>query len=467
MKKVRYRAHRVRTEEITDSRQDNPFENVSEASLDPDNKVIKGVCIMGRRESLNGYVYQDQAISTLTKLSEGAKWFVNHPSKSEAKDRDGVRDVRDWAGVFRSAYRDGNKVLADLYVRESFWDLARDVAIMQPKGLGNSINSRVKVFKDEKGNESILDIERLKSVDLVASAATTDNLFESLPEASKDDLREEAFHDIQELFEGLLKDRLKEKEFMREINRLQWDAGEVIDDILRQKDINFSEKKTQIGSVLDDLEKEVGKLMTSLKSKGKEDIDDDEPSASPADTKSGTEDAEMDGLKDLTIELLNKERPDLLDEIKSAFEDAERIKGIEKTNEDLTSKVEELQGKVDSLTEENEKLTKDNEEMKTKLDAVDNEKAAAEKDTKVTEMLTEAKLPKEAVTEHFRAQLLKMDEEEIAEAIKDRLSVWQASPKVKNSGGEYSEELDESKKDKDKDGEKKEAAKKDFVKKMK
>ena len=52
-------------------------------------------------------------------------------------------------------------------------------------GIGFSINSRVKIFKDKQGRESIEDIVKLKSVDLVASPALTGGLFESVQRNNK------------------------------------------------------------------------------------------------------------------------------------------------------------------------------------------------------------------------------------------------------------------------------------------
>jgi hypothetical protein len=67
-----------------------PMDEVTEAGIDETNYIIKGVCLFGRRESDNGYTYQDKAVNKLVQLAEGSKVFLNHPSKSEFKDRDGV-----------------------------------------------------------------------------------------------------------------------------------------------------------------------------------------------------------------------------------------------------------------------------------------------------------------------------------------------------------------------------------------
>ena len=160
----------------------DPMGEITEAAIDETNHIIKGVCLFGRRESDNGYTYQDKAITKLVQLAEGSKVFLNHPSKSEHKDRDGVRDIRDWAGVYYNPRRSGDKVYADLHAREAFFPLLKDIALMRPAKVGNSINSRVRVFVDDKGHESVVDMDTLHSVDMVASGATIENIWESTQE---------------------------------------------------------------------------------------------------------------------------------------------------------------------------------------------------------------------------------------------------------------------------------------------
>ena len=66
---------------------------------------------MGRAESKNGYRYTTEAQEQLTAKTNGAKFFVNHPASGE--QRDGVRDIRHWAGLFSNAKLEGEKVIAE------------------------------------------------------------------------------------------------------------------------------------------------------------------------------------------------------------------------------------------------------------------------------------------------------------------------------------------------------------------
>jgi len=413
------------TKDIVDSWTDNPFANVKETSLDPTNRVIKGVCVFGRRESLNGYTYTDKAIDSLVNFTNGAKFFIDHPSKSSIKETDGVRPMSKWAGVFFNARKEGDeKVYADLKVRSAYWDLLEDVATMMPEGIGCSINSRVKVYTDDKGNESILDIDYLKSIDLVSQAATTVSLFEHLPDTTseEDEQDEEAF-----TAEGILTDKLRQRELSRAINELQYSASDLIDEILRDQEKAFTDKKNEILSILDDLEKEIAKILKSGKVPATEQI-----------TNITNKEDDMDW-KDITIELLSKERPDIIDDIRASLKDAEHVQKTEKELEETKVRLEELEGKVKELSKENEDLKKENEDLKKKLDEYETKEKAAKKEALIKQKMEELKLPKDAVSEVFVKDLmLKEKEEEITEAIKDRKELWEkGQSKIKGAGEEY------------------------------
>src|SRR4030067_3041308 len=177
-----------------------------EANIDSENKMINGVCLFGRRESANGRTYLDKAIESIANFSNGTRCFINHISKSEMVDRSGVRDLRDWVGVFEGSNKKGDAVFANLKVREAYWDLVKDIALLKPKGIGHSIDARVKVYKDNNGKENVADVESLRSVDLVSSAATTNNLFEA---TLKDNIDIDPIFDL--FSEGYIKYKVQDK----------------------------------------------------------------------------------------------------------------------------------------------------------------------------------------------------------------------------------------------------------------
>jgi len=446
------KAHLIRTKDIIASWDGSMFADIEEANIDETNHTIQNVCVFGTRYSKNGYTYQDPAIEALTHLSNGSKFFINHPSKSEAKDRDGVRDIRDWAGIFSNSHRDGEKVFSNLTVRPVFWELVKDVATMRPEGVGNSINSRVKVYKDDKGQEHVVEIESLKSIDLVASAATTTTLFESTHEDVENERQswvEEitemvedepdgttkaiVFHNITNYMEGLLVDKIKEKKISRAISDLNWQASDVIEEILRDKKMKIADKKKSISAVLDDLESEIGKIMSGKGTAGKGST---MPELLHNKQDKKEEEDEMDWTK-LTMEELGKERPDLVDAIKATIQDAEKVKGMEeengtlkKANEDLTKVNEDLTKKVEGFETEIADLKKKVDEFETKANA-------SKKDAFITEKLGLAKLPKEAVSDLFKADLMGKQDEDIEKAIKDRAELWSTSKDKINAGDEF------------------------------
>ena len=434
--------------DLTDNWSGNPFEKDSmEASIDKTNHIVKNVCVFGSRHSLNGYTYQDKAIESLGGFTNGAKFFINHPSESELQDRDGTRDIRHWAGVFFNARQESDKVFADLKVRPAYFDLVYDVATMQPNGVGNSINSRVKVFQNEKGEESIVDMDHLKSIDLVADAATTTSLFESRKEIK--DTTELQRRDFDEFIkEGLLLDRIKEREAQRKINDLTWEAGDIIRDVLRADDKDMGTKKLEINSIVDDLGTQIG-AMTAMMS---------ENDNKPTTTKQNKEDDDMD-FKALTLAQITTEAPHIIDAIKATMEDVSKQEALvlendtlKTANTDLTTKMEELTTKFDELTTKFEALTTASDEMKTKLDEYETAAKSEAKRALIDTKITESKLATEAVSDVYIQDLMLKDEKDIDASIADRKNLWaKGSGKVKNLGesNKQPDMKDENMKDED------------------
>jgi len=468
--KDKIKAHRIRTEDIVDSWDSSIFSEIVEQNINEDEHTVSGACIFGTRFSANGYVYQDAAVDKLTQLANGTKFFIDHPSKDEQKQRDGVRPMTSWAGVFSNSRRQGDKVYADLKVRESWWPLVRDVAVMRPPGIGNSINSRVKVFKNEKGEESILDIDLLKSVDLVSSAATTQDLFQHMPDLSN---KEEEM-EIKEFFkqfnieteqedleaimkskidkvikEGLLKDKLKERDINKAISQLNWDVSDVVDQILRS-DKAAADKKKEISSVMDDWESEITKILNGnikKKTDGKTDQSD-------------SKEREMK-IEELTLDLIKNEKPDLIEQILAELGEAERVKTLEAENETMSNKIKEMEESIKSKDEEITALKTENEDLKKKVDEYEQKDKKVAKEALIQEKLKEVKLPDEAMSDVFMADLMLKDEEGIEAAIKDRKELWsKGSGKVKNVGESF-----DDKQEPDKD--KREKAKGSFTSKLK
>ena len=430
--------------DLVDHWDQNPFQEVTEAQIDEAAHVIRNVCVLGTRHSKNGYDYEDPAIDRLAQLADGAKFFVNHPSKSETKDRDGVRDIRDWAGVYSVPRKEGaDKIFADLKVRPAFWDLVRDVAIMKPPGVGNSINSRVKVFKDQAGKEHVVDIDVLRSIDLVASAATTQNLFESersnpmeieeiidqiLLEAQVKVQGDMVFQLVRDVMEGILADKIKEKEKERKIRELQWKVEETIADILKDKDKDMKIKKSDISAVLDDFESMINDVLAGKKT--------------AIETKK--EDEEMEFGK-ITLEDLTKERPDLVKIIRDSIKGAEEMETIKKEHGEMKVKLDAMTQETIVLKTNLDAITKERDELKKKVDEFEAKEKGAKKESFISEKITELKMPKDIITDVFKNNLMVMEDEEIVSALKDRKEIFLKGQKVvRNAGDEYQMPITES-----------------------
>ena len=457
---TRFSAHRIVIKELSDQWAENPFASVTEGFVDEEQKIIKNVCVFGKRESLNGYVYEPQAVTTLSRLAQNARFFIDHPAKSDLKERDGVRSVRDWAGMFTNPRQEADKVYADLHVRPVFWDLVKDVATMKPAGIGNSINSVVKVYKDGKGKESILDIERLKSIDLVASAATTQNLFESISD--------KVSSEREEVEEGLLKEKIAEREKMRKVDNLQWEATDLIREVMKDNTKGITQKKEEVSAIMADLETEIAKILSGKETNEMTPSRNEVPER-VASAKEEIKEEEIMDWKILKLEDLRKERPDLIQGLVEEMEAVKKGKEIEQALAELKAKFEALTKEFDELKAAKEALAKENGELKTKVDSFESKEKKIAKEAQIAKLVEAAKLPKEAISEVFMNDLLKKEEKEIQEAINDRLAIWTAKPKpktVKGAGEEFVEKIESKDEKETLDETKKKEATEKFLKNM-
>lgn len=456
--KQRFSAHVIKAKDITDSYDQNLFFNVNESNINEEKRTIKGVCVFGTRHSKNGYTYQDKAIETLHALTDKAKFFINHPSKSESKDRDGVRDIRDWAGTFSNSIKKEDKVYADLHVRPNYWELVKDVAIMKPLGVGNSINTRVKVYQDEKGHEHIVDIDTLYSIDLVASAATTQNLFESRLEDRDIYIEEDiakildtddktmqdnlVFELLNNIKEGLLADKIKEKQKARKINELSWQVSDTIEDIIKDQNKDLATKKSEITAIMDDYETMINSIMAggnplneNLNKNNKED--------------------DMD-LSKLTVEELKTGRPDLVKTVEESINTDSKIKTLDDENKVLKAKVEGFVAEKKEIDSKLEAVTKERDDLKKKVDEFEVKENKIKKESFIANKMKEFKIPDEAVTEIFKSDLMMKNEEDIVKLLEDRKALWEGrGNKVSNSGDDFNNDNNVTK-------DKKESAKSKF-----
>lgn len=156
----------------------NLFEGAfNEISIDAEKRLVKNVALVGQT-SKNGRRYTVEALKGGTTHYEGAKVFVDHPSKAD--EERGYRSTRDLAGKVENARFDGQKIRGDIRAINTDGGLLLfEIATNMPEVAGMSHNASGKFHKESGGVEVVDSIEKVFSVDLVSNPATNDGMFES------------------------------------------------------------------------------------------------------------------------------------------------------------------------------------------------------------------------------------------------------------------------------------------------
>lgn len=144
--------------------------------------IVKDVKILGLK-SRHGYDYSPQALKEARQLYEGIAVNVDHPERTKAGS---ARSYRDRFGRLTNVrFVEGDGLRGDLNynpkhsIAEQFaWDVENN-----PAGCGLSHNASGPLSPPRgSGSRPICEsIERVRSVDLVADAATNRSLFEGKP----------------------------------------------------------------------------------------------------------------------------------------------------------------------------------------------------------------------------------------------------------------------------------------------
>ena len=139
--------------------------------------IIRDVKILGKI-SKNRREYTDAALEEAAGHYRGVKVNLNHPSRQEIKSN---RGIQDWVGSLENVVvRDGG-VFGDLHLLRShpYSPAILEAAEKYPSRFGLSHNADVVGFY--AGGKAIIEsVEKVRSVDLVQSPATTGGLFESV-----------------------------------------------------------------------------------------------------------------------------------------------------------------------------------------------------------------------------------------------------------------------------------------------
>lgn len=160
--------------------------DLSEATLDTQNRVLQGVVLIRAGESANKRDYPSTVLQASVPVFEGVKAYANHPSASDLKERS-ERSIRDITGWYENVRYDGTRLVADRHfvptqAGNDAWALAEMVATGKaPKSLaGLSINAVGKATKRADGGVVVEAITFAHSVDDVTTPAAGGSYIESI-----------------------------------------------------------------------------------------------------------------------------------------------------------------------------------------------------------------------------------------------------------------------------------------------
>lgn len=165
--------------QLTESvRQDKPLR------VDRETGVISGVKILGFQSAnrhgqagAKSSEYCREGAEKALHLYEGRQVFADHPPRSNPKVE---RSIRDLVGVIRKPVIEADGVYGEIHYppKSAIGQHVADLAETMPDSFGLSHNADG-VGRVKGGKYIIESIEKVRSVDLVTSPATTKGLFES------------------------------------------------------------------------------------------------------------------------------------------------------------------------------------------------------------------------------------------------------------------------------------------------
>lgn len=189
------------------------LEKLQPQQIDREAGIIKDVKLLGR-VSRNGRRYADRALNDAARLYEGARVYLDHPTTSELRERQGVRSTRDLAGQVRNPRRVGDDIRGDIHLLavEPARSLMLSVAETMPgvAGMSHRVIGKVRSTATELIVESL---DEVKGLEFVTEPATAAGLFESITDgapAMKDITIEQLKTERSDLVEAIRKQAIEE-----------------------------------------------------------------------------------------------------------------------------------------------------------------------------------------------------------------------------------------------------------------
>lgn len=141
----------------------------------------------------------------------------------------------------------------------------------------------------------------------------------------------------------------------------------------------------------------------------------------------------------LTLEQLRQFNPGLVKEIQEGVDKDQALVDLQGKVDELETENKGLKTEKETLEQQVKDLETEKDELEKKKDELEVAEALRTKKERISELLKEAKLPKEAITERLHKELEKAeDEDEMKEIIEDRKE-WAATnkPQVSGAGDEF------------------------------
>lgn len=193
------------TEVLHESFDGSPF---SESHIS--GNIIHNVKLLGS-VSRNKRTYSEQAMKDAVALYEHVAVYFDHPTKSELRDRSGVRSVRDLAGKVLNPRRGPGEIRGDVQMI----DIPENGSVnpktfltalveQMPDLAGFSHRAQGKVKRGENG-DVVESLSHVDALELVTEPATSNGLFESLERTHDPQEKEMEMKDLT--LEGLKRDR--------------------------------------------------------------------------------------------------------------------------------------------------------------------------------------------------------------------------------------------------------------------
>lgn len=240
-----------------------------------DGKARVAINIIQAGESANHRIYEAEMLAEASHLYEGAKVYMDHPTKAEDVQRP-ERSVRDLVGYLESVRPDMSAELVIVKHADEIMPLVHEAIEGNRDLIGLSHNVRADVStvkgKGGKRTEKVEAIRAVKSVDIVTEAAAGGK-FRKILEGGND-MDFENVKDLQEaypeLMESFREDVTKElRESLREeIESKVYGGKEKITEAQRKMDAQFK----QLSEAMTKLTEENTKLTQTLEAKEREEV---------------------------------------------------------------------------------------------------------------------------------------------------------------------------------------------------